>query len=76
MSDTKKDGGPAFPSQALGTDGLPVSELSGGMTLRDYFAGQALIAVIERGSGCNFSYEDYGKEAYKFADGMIKARES
>lgn len=37
MSAGQRTGGPAFPVQALG---------QAGMTLRDYFAGQALIGLL------------------------------
>lgn len=42
---------PAFPCQPLGQDGLPSNELSPGMTLRDYFAGQALAGLMFRANG-------------------------
>lgn len=61
-------GGPAFPA------GLAIGDrakLEGGMTLRDYFAGQALIACR------NHSNEDWlAERAYKIADAMLKARAS
>jgi hypothetical protein len=41
MDDTKDTGGPAFPT-SLNPDGP-----FGGMTLRDYFAGQALPEAVE-----------------------------
>ena len=75
------DGGPAFPQYVAeihgvathsGEFGLP------GMSLRDYFAAQALIAL-----GINNGYEAFGKphfkeearKAYQCADAMLKARE-
>lgn len=71
---TKKieDGGPAFPSQ---WDQLP------GMDLRDWFAGQALPAIIER---CSADYRpqheslaDYfARRAYDVADAMLLARKA
>lgn len=36
---TKNDGGPAFPNQNI-------SDKANGMTLRDWFAGQALAGLI------------------------------
>lgn len=53
-SDKIKDGGPAFPSTqptetwVTGQHGqaVPVVERHGGMTLRDWFAGQALAAAF------------------------------
>ena len=59
MNDKKK-GGPAFPGTA------PVS--NEGMTLRDYFAGQALAGVASNPeSGCN-SPRDLAYWAYQCAD--------
>jgi len=44
---SKNDGGPAFPSQPIqqmpGVGGIMIEQ--GGMTLRDWFAGQALAGV-------------------------------
>lgn len=72
-----KDGGPAFPR--------PVSEVhrsytmadkgptkaQDGMSLRDYFAGQALLAVISKGFGNEVAASD---KAYRYADAMLAAR--
>jgi hypothetical protein len=47
MTDDEKTGGPAFPqSETLHEDGATlVREAHGGMTKRDWFAGQALVAM-------------------------------
>lgn len=60
------DGGPAFACAAENGH-------QPGMSLRDYFAGQALIATTP----LNFtqSFEDVAKDAYFIADAMLKARE-
>ncbi len=67
---SKNDGGPAFP------DGLSVGEISklaGGMTLRDYFAGQAISGIVKNTTRC---YEEsVAKEAYNYADAMLKERD-
>lgn len=42
MTDTRKDGGPAFPTEPNTQPGVYVHH---GMTLRDWFAGQALAAI-------------------------------
>lgn len=70
---SKQDGGPAFPSDNVTTSGVK------GMTLRDYFAGQALAAVYTR---CDASphaevrtAEAVAKCAYNVADAMLAARE-
>lgn len=61
------DGGPAFP--------LPCSNLfhntADGMTLRDWFAGQAIMGLLARVHPTNTS----AKEVYGIADAMIKERE-
>jgi len=59
MSAPINDGGPAFPS-----------EKEWGMTLRDYFAGKAIEALIVRGWGL----EAASGKAYEIADEMIKAK--
>ena len=65
---TIKDGGAAFPRS--GNDDC-TSEF--GMTLRDYFAGQAL-------AGVPWSYEislkDQAKQCFQIADAMIAEREA
>ena len=40
------------------------------LSLRDYFAAQALVALIKSN---HFTYQTTSKEAYKFADAMIEA---
>ena len=87
MSDEKKidDGGPAFPwhSDGMAEQYLPTQ----GMSLRDYFAGQALQAIIT-GMGREWPttedfYTDHAAEncyqvtatdAYAAADAMLAAR--
>lgn len=41
-SDTIKDGGPAYPGQMLGQDGLPCGEAWSGISMRAYIATAAL----------------------------------
>ena len=66
---THPTGGPAFPqSTTIGA----VSETVGGMTLRDWFAGQALSGLLS--SDGSTSWERYAASAYKAADAMIQAR--
>ena len=52
-----------------------------GMTLRDYFAGQAMISLISIHTNENsasehydFEYECVATEAYALADAMLSAR--
>ena len=69
----KYNGGPAFPlpmgtETATGTDG---------MTLRDFFAGQALAGMCaSETDGVSYSSGNVASRAYKIADAMLKERES
>jgi hypothetical protein len=61
---------PAFPT------GTGVTPYNAGMTLRDYFAAQALQGAI---SGCAargeiVMYSDLAGLSYEMADAMLKAR--
>jgi hypothetical protein len=63
---TINDGGPAFPKHGyVGRDG---------MTLRDWFAGQALVGLIADPSR-DGSTDDRARYAYAYADAMLRARE-
>lgn len=62
MTSTKDHGGPAFPMPQGGR---------GGMTLRDYFAGQVLAGL---GAGLSCQPEQISKFSYIIADAMIEAR--
>ncbi len=66
----KNDGGSAFPQVYYG--------LQGGMTLRDYFAAQALAGICAN-MNCNPTrlphFENIAEDAYKMADAMLKERE-
>jgi hypothetical protein len=70
------DGGPAFPHMKrprpdLGA-GVTETFTDGGMSLRDWFAGQAILA--RWGNGEPMSYEDAAHIAYQMADAMLEAR--
>ena len=71
----KKDGGPAFPVLDVGYWGAR----SAGMTLRDWFAGQALIGILSINGTIkhqpNKTPELCCPLAYEYADAMLKARE-
>ena len=69
---SKDDSAPAFPSERFGYIG---------MSLRDYFAGQALAAHAMRRSGgheCLKSGEAYriAVDCYAIADAMLAEREA
>ena len=74
------DGGPAFPCPVeFDPNGQLVSHGSFGMTLRDWFAGQALAGLIaasgnHQGQVC-YRTEAVAESAYEAADAMLKARE-
>ena len=58
----------AFPAMTPGGYCTP------GMTLRDWFAGQALAALIA--SEVNETWNGDSADAYMYADAMLAARES
>lgn len=68
----KQDGGTAYPQNICENCHDPIGGSFTGMTLRDYFAGQAL---------AGFTYvekepvENYCIDAYSIADAMLKERE-
>lgn len=101
MSDTKQDGGPAFPCVTTETRWETIRQLSGvettecktvetnhpGMSLRDYFIGQALAGLCANPGGpfqangmsgwgiVNTTEEDVATICQRLADAMLKARE-
>lgn len=76
-----KDGGPAFPvSDPFKFDPKDLNEmkrLAGGMTLRDYFAAQALPRFIshDRNRLPISKPDEAARQAYQYADTMLKVRE-
>ena len=82
---TKDGGGPAFPTEpkltAWAEDGMNYEEMvqDSGMTLRQWYAGQALVGVqlaqingALTGSGSKFLEEsDTARAAFQIADAMI-----
>jgi hypothetical protein len=74
MNDKLPTGGPAFPFAA--TDQINIAMQASGMTLRDWFAGQALAIVHRRfDDGSHLRLEDIAMQAYFIADAMIAERE-
>jgi hypothetical protein len=70
---TINDGGPAFPSVGEGF-GNP-SYSAPGMTLRDWFASQALAGMCAVPVPRSTKAETFADSAYVLADEMLKARE-
>jgi len=73
MSDVN-DGGPAFPfGQISEITGQPINGyFAPGMTLRDWFAGQALAGMLANPH--TWTEEDLEGAAYRYADAMLRAR--
>jgi hypothetical protein len=71
-----EDGGPAFPSPSFrDPDGFKVADAQHGMSLRDYFAGQALIGLIaSNDEGAGDRLDEVPAYAYQIADAMLAAR--
>jgi hypothetical protein len=67
MSNTKNNGGPAFPV-------VDEMETYLGMSKRDYFAAMAMQGMLsdQQRDG---SFLEYAEDAYRFSDAMLKARE-
>ena len=67
------DGGPAYPSRLpKNRDQHLLDNINSGMTLRDWFAGQALAGMLDRVYG--FKCEIIAARSYEMADAMIAAR--
>ena len=76
------DGGPAFPIETYrdtvsqtGPGIQRVRTVNPGMTLRDYFAGQALNGLMASPKlKLDISDKHLAKIAYEYAEAMLKAR--
>lgn len=91
MADERKDGGPAFPSQPLCEmpNGTFIAHDQGGMTLREWYAGQALAnPAICTGADHDYNlrgwfgdrggitrWEIAAMQAHQYADAMLTARQ-
>lgn len=72
MSMNDKDGGPAFPREDYQTDRAPGQH---GMSLRDWFAGQALAGMLAGDKTESGAWSAFALDAYNAADAMLKERE-
>lgn len=71
---TKETGGSAFPQvEEVRIDGQMVFVKQTGMTLRDYFAGQALMGMLADHTGIPVVIR-FSQIAYEIADAMLQER--
>lgn len=74
----KNTGGPAFPNPEAGKEHFSAADAYMGMTLRDYFAAQAM--QVELAQCKEFPDENWrhgiALDAYAMADAMLAAREA
>jgi hypothetical protein len=66
------DGGSAFPGSADTAEGHQMREY--GMSLRDWFAGQALAGMQSQYKAGRLRHDYAATDAYAFADAMLAAR--
>ena len=78
---TKETGGSAFPTTQYVTGFYPSGHTEG-MTLRDYFAGQAMQGLLSNPKLMDSIIKEGGaysgwveESAWSWADGMLKARD-
>jgi hypothetical protein len=77
-SDSTRDGGPAFPHTRVHAD--TSGRINDGLSIRDYFAAQAIIGLLASTAGAN-PYaipgpNGFAELAFELADEMLKAREA
>jgi hypothetical protein len=73
MSAPTDNGGPAFPVADTVYPSGQVQHGFNGMSLRDWFAGQALAGMLADQMREGHP-KDYAKNAYRFADAVLAAR--
>lgn len=69
------DGGPAFPNENSPNGETQYSNGLGGLSIRDFFAAQALVECPPALSLSLNSPENIALRAYKIADAMLAERE-
>ena len=73
MEQKIETGGPAFPCHA---DIIPIKDRDyAGMTLRDYFAAQAMQGMLAAEYAGTYRPAVWANDSYAMADAMLKARE-
>jgi hypothetical protein len=69
-------GGSAFPFVDYDCHG-DIMDIHSGMTLRDYFAAKAMQAIVSNDATFSTKYVGLAaKDAYVYADAMLKARQA
>lgn len=70
------DGGAAFPCETYGLrNGKETTIPTNGMSLRDWFAGQALIGIMSNyTTAIGATDADVARAAYDYADAMLASR--
>lgn len=70
---SERDGGPAFPAPSEDDDrtGEPYVVGFPGLSMRDWFAGQALAGALANFAS-RLTYEEVARRAYLIADEMLK----
>jgi hypothetical protein len=72
MSEPKEDGGPAFPPSIAVIWKDDPDYRNHGMSLRDWFAGQALCGLLaSNASAADVPPDAWVKDAYDYADAML-----
>lgn len=74
MNTPTNDGGPAFPVPDSHCPNGQVQYGSYGMSLRDYFAGQALAGLLTQPAEDEYGPKCFAEAAYEMADAMLAAR--
>lgn len=76
MKTSINDGGPAFPVPSVSWKGAEsVAIETHGMTLRDWFAGQAMTGFIAASTGRDILAKLDARMCYQMADAMLTVRE-
>jgi hypothetical protein len=71
----KNDGGPAYPAPAQPKTDWSLEDVTSGMSLRDWFAGQALAGLFRHSNWIQApDAEEVARRAYVVADAMLAER--
>lgn len=76
MSQPSDDGGPAFPVPPVRANQMPGGDISWdyaspGMSLLDYYAGEAMKGYLSSGQGTSNAIDWLPEKAYDLAERMI-----